>query len=54
VSSQNQPSDAGDRRDDAAPRPERAYVVPAGIVGDEDVTAAPTRILTTSSIDVLA
>ena len=57
LSSQNQPSDAGDRRGDAAPRSERAYVVPSGIVSDDDdnnVGAAPTRILTASSIDVLA
>lgn len=54
LSSQNQPSDAGGRRGDAAPRPERDYVVPAGIVADDDVAPAPSRILTASSIDVLA
>lgn len=54
LSSQNQPSDAGDRRGDTGPRPGRAYIVPAGIVADGVVSAAPTRILTTSSIDVLA
>jgi flagellar hook-length control protein FliK len=55
LSSQNQPSDAGDRRGDSAPRGERAYVVPVGIIGDDgDVAAAATRILSSSSIDVLA
>jgi len=54
LSSQNQPSDAGDRRGDTGSRPGRAYIVPAGIVADGDVAAAPTRTLTTSSIDVLA
>jgi flagellar hook-length control protein FliK len=53
LSSQNQPSDAGDRRGDAAPRPERAYVVPAGIVTDEAV-AERSGIHSTSSIDVMA
>ena len=54
LSSRNQPSDAGDRRGDATPRSERDYVVPAGIVADDEVAAAPTRILTALSIDVLA
>ena len=54
LSSQNQPSDAGDRRGDTGSRPGRAYIVPAGIVADGDVAAALTRTLTTSSIDVLA
>ena len=56
LSSQNQPSQTGDRRGDAAPRSERAYVIPLGIVSNDDdtVAAAPTRILTASSIDVLA
>jgi len=53
LSSQNQPSDAGDRRGGAGTRPERAYVVPAGIVADEHAVA-PTGITTASSIDVLA
>ena len=54
LSSQNQPSDAGGRRGDTGSRRGRAYIVPAGIVADGNVAAAPTRILTTSSIDVLA
>jgi len=56
LSSQNQPSEAGDRRGDGAPRSERSYVVPPRIVSDDDdnVAAAPRRILTASSIDVLA
>jgi flagellar hook-length control protein FliK len=54
LSPQNQPSDAGDRRGDTGSRPGRAYIVPAAIVADGDVAAASTRILTTSSIDVLA
>ena len=54
LSSRNQPSDAGDRRGDATPRSERDYVVPSGVVSDDDVAATPTRILTASSIDVLA
>ena len=54
LSSQNQPSDAGGRHGDAATRFERDYVVPAGIVADDDVAPAPTRILTASSIDVMA
>jgi flagellar hook-length control protein FliK len=53
LSSQNQPSDFGDRRGDTGSRPGRAYIVPTGILADED-DVAPTRILTTSSIDVLA
>ncbi len=54
LSSQNQPSDARDRRGDTGSRPGRAFIVPAGIVADGDAAAAPTRILSTSSIDVLA
>ncbi|MES2093308.1 MAG: flagellar hook-length control protein FliK [Actinomycetota bacterium] len=52
LSSQNQPSDAGDRRRDAGTPRERAYVVPAGIVADAPRDAL--RSLGTSSIDVLA
>jgi flagellar hook-length control protein FliK len=54
LSSQNQPSDAGDPRGDAARCSDRTYFVPSGIVVDDGVAAAATRILSSSSIDVLA
>lgn len=54
LSSQNQPSDSGERRGEAGLPRERAYQAPAEVVTEDDAWSTPIRLPSTTSIDVLA